>query len=261
MNRHIYKIIILILSLSIILSVLSLVIAANTKEPITEQAAKEILFKSIDFAHRVYIPMDGLQYDASESIYIHPYYYSPVIEENLPGGSYEAMKEYATTIYTNDIAANMYSHCRGYYNSPIFITDDTGKLRMTSNESSFYMTWWYNVLDWTNFTISDMTIKLVKSNEEEATVWFKYTTESSGDFWTECYMINTDNGWRITESPFTRMLESNPEDMWYLDSIPYEASPSTGDPAVGSFVILPVISLACLVPAVCLLRRRRRTVA
>ena len=26
---------------------------------------------------------------------IHPYYYSPVIEENLPGGSYEAMKQYA----------------------------------------------------------------------------------------------------------------------------------------------------------------------
>ncbi|MBR6578090.1 MAG: hypothetical protein IKK74_04010 [Clostridia bacterium] len=236
-----------------------LAINAYTNTLLSEQTAKELLFKAADFIQKIYAPISGIQYDASDYLEIHPYYYYLVNEENLPGGSFEAIKEYSESIFTEDIAYVMYSHCRSNYDDPIFIKDNIGKLRMASNESSFYMTWWYSVLDWSDFTIDDITIQLARSNKSEATVWVKCTSESNGDFWIECYMVNTYDGWRIAESPFTHFLEWGESRMglWEQGVYPFNFSPSTADPAFDLVFILPTVSVAALASTFCLMRRRR----
>ncbi|MBQ4139862.1 MAG: hypothetical protein IJD70_00855 [Clostridia bacterium] len=123
--------------------------------------------------------------------------------------------------------------------------------------------WYYGETDQQQFTADN--IDIVYADNERATV--RYLTqldrnESMYYGWVECYLVNTDDGWRITDSPFTKMLryERSAKDLWEPSVIRYTESPSTGDSAAERATLLGAVSLACLIPAACLTIKRRRTV-
>jgi len=103
-------------------------------------------------------------------------------------------------------------------------------------------------------------IELISFVKNETTASAKIKVKIPAAYWedhdTEAYVscnFEYSNGkWRIVDCPFVDMMTS-----YNYEWTPV-GSPSTADPSFDSFVILPVISLACLVPVFCLLHRRRR---
>ena len=74
------------------------------------------------------------------------------------------------------------------------------------------------------------------------------------DAWVECKFENTPSGWRISDCAFFDMLNSHESDFEWTPV----NSPSTGDENGVRIWWLAGVSIAAIVPAVCLLRRRRR---
>ena len=164
----------------------------------------------------------------------------------------------------------MYNTCaKSFYDldAPMFYISESGELYMHEDigyDWTEVKPWYYGETDQRQFTADN--IDIVYADNEKATV--RYLTELDRDEdlyygWVECYLVNTEDGWRITDSPFTKMLrhERYAKELWEPNVIRYEdykESPSTADPSFDSFVLLPAVSLACIIPTACLMRRRRR---
>lgn len=270
----------------VITMLLMLLLPCNATEYLTEEEAGALINKAVELYDKIHLtpPMGTISNSDTIQITVSYYFYRDgsyhttknhtfclVIDESkLPGGSYEALPGYARSIYTEDIADSMYNTCaKSFYDldAPIFYTSESGELYMTVDIGSDWTEvkpWYYGETDQWQFTADN--IDIVYADNEKATV--RYLTELDRDEsryygWVECYLVNTDDGWRITDSPFTKMLryERYAEDLWEPSVIRYTESPSTADPAAERAELLGAVSLACIIPAACLTLRRRRRVA
>lgn len=269
----------------VIAMLLMLLLPCNATEYLTEEEAGALINKAVELYEKIHLtpPMGTISHSDTIRITVTYYLYRDrsyhttknhtfclVIDESkLPGGSYEALPEYARSIYTEDIADSMYNTCaKSFYDleAPIFYTSESGELYMTEDigfDWTEVKPWFYGKTDQWQFTADN--IDVVYADNESATV--RYLTELDRDEcryygWVECYLVNTDDGWRITDSPFTKMLryERYAKELWEPSVIRYTESPSTSDPAFDLVFILPTVSVAALASAFCLMRRRRNLI-
>lgn len=269
----------------VITMLLMLLLPCNATEYLTEAEVGELINKAVELYDKIHLTPPSGTISNSDKIQITVSYYvycdgiydtyqnhtlCLVIDESkLPGGSYEALPEYARSIYTEDIADSMYNSCSySFYDLevPMFYTSESGKLYMSYDigyDWTEVKPWYYGETDQWQFTADN--IDIVYADNEKATV--RYLTELDRDEsryygWVECYLVNTDDGWRITDSPFTKMLryERYAKELWEPSVIRYTESPSTSDPAFDLVFILPTVSVAALASTFCLMRRRGKVI-
>ena len=110
--------------------------------------------------------------------------------------------------------------------------------------------------------VSEMTLEIVQSDESEVIVrvMLEYNPKGFADAyiytptcWVDCILSKTDDGWRISGGNYVNALNDA-----FNTQYTTIYSPSTGDENGGRIWWLAGVSLAALVPAACLLRRRRR---
>ena len=275
--------------LIVLLMLSTVLLPCSATEYLTEEEAGALINKAVEIYDKIHLgPYSGRldrsdyiettvsYYSYREGIYhTHNHTFYLVIDESkLPGGSYEALSEYAKSVYTEDIANSMYNtSCFSYYEleQPMFYTSESGKLYMADGigfDWTEVAPWYYGINKYENqFTVDN--IEIVYADSKKATV--RYLTcldrnEAVYYGWVECYLVNTDDGWRITDSPFTKMLrhERYAKELWEPYVIRYEdykESPSTGDVSGERVAVIGAVTLACIIPAACLMRRRRRRVA
>lgn len=269
--------------LIVLLMLSALLLPCHAEEHLTEAEAGALINKAVDLFDAIHLdaPKGVLDkenfieltytlfyYETGEEKTKKDPYYLVADESKLPGGSFEALSEYARSVYTEDIADSMYNtSCFSYHEleQPMFYQSESGQLYML-----------YDVgIDWcqvrpyrygykylSNQVTTDV-VDIVYADSDKATV--RYLTSIGPDgprrlVWVDCYLVNTENGWRIAESPFTQMLryERHAWSLWEPTVTPYEESPSTGDTAGERVAVIGAVSLACLIPTACLMRRRRR---
>ena len=199
--------------------------------------------------------------------------YWKVFEEKLPGGSYEAMKEYAKNIYCEDVAPSMYEYLSSFENElkiPTYIIASDGNLYSSINVTDMeYVAFkGYQILypnGEVSSSLENFVIKYISGDENQATFYVRADIgyqEETNHWWMECKFVNTNNGWRIADSTFTDVLKHCcQEQSWKKELIPYTESPSTGDVSGERVAVIGAVSLACIIPAACLMRRRRRASA
>lgn len=208
------------------------------------------------------------------------YIYADVDEERLPGGSVKGMNELAQTIFAEDIIDEVYSFnrydglCQKEYvnNLPLFIVNDKDIKWFPLASSQGYLYQYYYFFPTDNPTFDE-----IKINDNNATgnilIW---TNEDMPLYWVPIAFVKTDDGWRLGDCVIFRWMynpkkvnindylirdkslyeQYRPNDEFDPDRLP--GSPSTGDTNVARVWMLAGVSLAAIVPAVCLLRRRRR---
>ena len=253
------------------------IISLGAELTLSKEEALDLIIKASDFCSTV---VDGyaygtwgplLDYD-SENIFMiidgREYRYYAVFEERLPGGSYNGMKEYAKNIFCADIADSIYESDTSWYNGepvPRYYVSEEGNVYSCLTVDYFSYACFSNY-DWEEISYDDgWLIKFVSGNSSQATYYIRALIGHELDSylaWVEVNFVNTENGWRIDKCTYTDILANDMAlSVWGKDLIPYDESPSTGDSAFDSFVILPAVSLACIIPTACLTVRRRRMVA
>lgn len=207
------------------------------------------------------------------------YLYTDIDESRLPGGSLNSMKAYANTLFTEDILDIIFHYNRyeGLYqnkyvdNLPLFVETSTGLKWYPLTMGVYYFQHYFHSS--TDPVIFDNMV--IKDNIATGNV-LMWLNESMPMYWIPIKFVRTEQGWRLGDCEIFRWMwtpsQVNIDDFVIRDKDVYEKynpyfefdpsrlpfSPSTADPSFDSFVLLPAVSLACLVPAVCLLRRRRR---
>lgn len=256
------------------------------------RGARAYILKSneiVDYSQRIIVNLD--EYSLPQ------FKYHRVIEENLPGGSYEEMCEYAKTIYSEDIAPYAYKYSARY--SFDYSGNDTNiQQQITLNNCSFetngnhYPLFYINeggelfssVCDFQiplSFALIDdndntktyylstdgsrhASVKIISGDSHFATaqvefIWKSIDNIPPFDIQTvECKFVKTNDGWRIDESEFSVLCATSDQNT--LESYRAAVSPSTSDPSFDLVFILPTVSVAALASAFCLMRRRRNLI-
>ena len=184
----------------------------------------------------------------------HINYYSSIDPSKLIGGSLDGFREHINTIYAPQEADEYWSTNFFFPGEPRFIEDEQGTLYMVFPIPQRYP-FYYGEID-------KIKVELIESTGEtaRAKVYVGITDLSVEDIdfpvydaWIECKFENTADGWRISDCAFFDMLlsfDSNFE--WTAVD-----SPDTGDTVTEKTVIILLLPLACLLPAVCITRRRK----
>ena len=253
-------------------------ISANNTNTISKSEAQELVGKACDFHHDVHV---CTQFDENpianingEQVYVYDeetkevklkaegWKFFRVYEENLPGGSFEAMCKYADTLYTEDIVTSSYmflpdenniyeSYLRK--NGGLYFQDINGAWFLDSpldHAVAFLNTEYYENKDYTKISIDiisgDWKSAIAKIDVHDAWGWSDTVT---------CKFVNTQEGWRIAESEYSILLAIGRGGM---EEYRVAVSPSTGDTAGERVAVIGAVSLACIIPTACLMRRRRR---
>jgi len=184
----------------------------------------------------------------------HIKYYSSIDPSKLIGGSLEGFREHINTIYAPQEADEYWSTNFFFPGEPRFIEDEQGTLYMMFPIPQRYP-FYYGEID-------EIKVELIESNGKtaRAKVYVAITDLSVEDLdfpvydaWVECKFENTADGWRISDCAFFDMLLSSDSNFeWTAVD-----SPDTGDTVTEKTVILLLLPLACLLPAVCITRRRK----
>ena len=267
------KKIVVILAVCCIIWVTS-IISVGAESTLSKDEALDLIVYASDFCNTV---VDGyaygtwgplLDYD-SEAIIMNidgrEYKYYAVFEERLPGGSYNGMKEYAKDIFCADLAASIYESDTSWYNGepvPRYYVSEEGNV-YSCITVDFFGYAWFSSYDWEEISSDDgWLIKFVSGNSSQATYYIRALIGHELDSylaWVEVNFVNTENGWRIDKCTYTDILANDMAlSVWGKDLIPYEESPSTGDVSGERVAVIGAVSLACIIPAACLMRRRRR---
>jgi len=246
--------------------------AFASSDKLTLEEAKDIIWESFLFTNQVR-NSPKLNYDKQ---YIRegaafgekPYY--EVLE--FPGGSYEAMKEYAGRIYSDSIAKYSYTYSQ-YTNGPddpniypLFIFAEDGTIYGGKDEIIQYAWAWLSLdgkapgevfrfvtRSTDKYNADKLLVEMVESTESTATVkvCFQLGSETKERIhWADCNFVKEDGVWKISGGEYFDLFNGSYR----------EASPSTGDSAAERATLLGAVSLACLIPAACLTIKRRRTV-
>ncbi len=278
------KCIVLILSILMILPLILTANAAEETQEITKYEAQKLVSEAYLFNYRVrhnymnpdyttnnHIELthkdlsanpDAELYDLDEEVW-----YYEVNEENLPGGSYEAMQKYAKTIYTDSIAPEAYANAfrfmylrdSAWREYPLFYKTKNGKLYANPGKAQSYFDLLPNgshvagmdYIDQAAYVENiELEITYSDSKSATATVTFRYSA-ADGDpnpvGKAECKFEKTDNGWRIAESDFSLLMTVGVS----------RGSPDTGDNSINSIVIFSTLAVTALISATILLKKRR----
>lgn len=184
----------------------------------------------------------------------HINYYSSIDPSKLIGGSLEGFREHINTIYAPQEADEYWSANFFFPGEPRFIEDEQGTLYMVFPIPQRYP-FYYGEID-------KIKVELIESNSKtaRAKVYVGITDLSVEDLdfpvydaWVECKFENTADGWRISDCAFFDMLLSSDSNFeWTAVD-----SPATGDTLSEKTAILILLPIACLLPAVCITRRRK----
>ena len=172
--------------------------------------------------------------------------YMTLFEHLLPGGSYDEFIKGSYSIFTDDIADIFCNKCYADNNYSLFIKEEGMEYIIAP---SYLITQGYM------YSPQDGIVELIEVSSDSATakVYCKKDGYSELPISVECKFEKTADGWRICDSDFADMMTSH-------DGFKYtvETAPSTGDENGVRIWWLAGVSIAAIVPAVCLLRRRRR---
>lgn len=184
--------------------------------------------------------------------------YLSIDPSKLIGGSLEGFREHINTIYAPQEADEYWSTNFFYPGEPRFIEDEQGTLYMMFPIPQRYP-FYYGEID-------EIKVELIESNGKtaRAKVYVGITDLSVEDIhfpvydaWVECKFENTADGWRIADCAFFDMLLSSERNFeWTAVD-----SPDTGDTVTEKTVILLLLPIACILPTVCITRKRRRNFA
>lgn len=210
-------------------------------------------------------------------------YFYIVDEKKLPGGSYEAMCRCAETIYTEAAAPESYKYYSRsddtveYDFAKLFMRDEAGILYARRNEfdgESEFVHRRYRIKNFFQVEAED-----IIGDSKSAIARVRVDIFGDGDFvdfvesqvvTVECSFKKTNDGWRISTSEMSQILAKDGKewlDVEFDDNTPVidpdidpgiDPSPDTSDSAVGRFVLLPVLALACLVPLPLVRKKRHR---
>ena len=259
------KLLSIILTLTFCLAAFSALapMAAAKSETISESEAKELVVKAYEFCCNV--RSDAINvHETSDEYRIEVKFgdqawecehYWLAKEDNLPGGSYEKMCEYAETIYTAEVADEAYAYkLTGFVHPsdgmweilrPLFYRDEKGVLYSSSGVVMSY-NGAYLYPDKENFEI-EIVSGDSKTAKATVPVYFEYIDGPRVDDFdlVECRFENTADGWRIAESEYSLIMAT---DHAYLKD--YRAkNPDAPNPSGGGILIpdvreilLPVIA-------------------
>ena len=199
--------------------------------------------------------------------------YHKVRESYLPGGSFNGMISKACNLFTSDIAAKSYTYYSISQQIPLFYINEDG-LYATGRSFGyqFYLMEVFNYMNSPKMFFDNMVI-----TETNATGRLLYNTDVDGPiedwgplYWFDVAFEKDDGMWKMSDCAVFRLhfdcLNFSKDNYICYDKELYDQfgvtfdleSPSTGDPSFDSFVLLPAVSLACVIPAACLVRRRRK---
>lgn len=245
------KIMSTILVLSFVFAALSAIAPSVSAKSatISESEAKELVIKAYNFSLDVrynaprYVTYSDdkrieLEFDSGRYSY-----YWIVNEENLPGGSYEKMCEYAQTIYTKGTADMSYAYpftatVQAYETMwenlrPLFYRDEKSVLFASPGDVPSYT----GAYLYPN--VENVEIKIISGDSKTAkaniTVYFAYIDGPRTDDFdiVECRFEKTANGWRIAESEYSLVLATEHA---YLQD--YRAkNPDAPNPSGGGILI------------------------
>ena len=258
------KLLSIILALTFCLAAFSaLAPTASAKSAtISESEAKELIVKAYEFCRNVrggfaHIHENTGKYEYRIEVNYggkYPEYYYKVIEENLPGGSYEKMCEYVETIYTKDAAPRAYAYkLTGRVHPseemwdelyPLFYRNEAGVLYADTVWFSYHGAYLYPDAENVEFEIVSGDAQSAKAN---VLVYYHYIDGPRVDGFDliECRFENTADGWRIAESEYSWLMAT---DKVYFED--YRAkNPDAPNPSGGGILIpdvneilLPVIA-------------------
>lgn len=225
--------------------------SAAKSETISESEAKELIVKAYDFCMNVRADeINGHEISDEYRIEVkfgdqawECEHYWLAKEDNLPGGSYEKMCDYAETIYTAEVAHEAYAYqLTGFVHPsdgmweilrPLFYRDEKGVLYSASGVVMSY-NGAYLYPDKENFEI-EIVSGDSKTAKATVPVYFKYIDGPRVDDFdlVECRFENTADGWRIAESEYSLIMAT---DHAYLKD--YRAkNPDAPNPSGGGILI------------------------
>ena len=250
------NLLIIFITISICVSMLSItpLAATNKNELNAEQLVREALFVFHHHAYEIYLDLGIRGEKKNEKPDVDDsYMYDIVDPSKLIGGSLDGFYNHLGMIYTESLV-HKYTQTGYLMDSPMFIIEDDGDV---------FKVWEAPMNEkFDRLSYQSATVEIIENdgNRAKAKVYleinvyeFESTRCTPTDAWIECIFENTSMGWRISDCAFFDMLNYHQSNFEWT---PVE-SPSTADPSFDSVVLLPAVSLACAVPAACLMRRRR----
>ena len=219
------------------------------------------------------------------------YAYAKVREHTLPGGSFDNMMELATKTYSEDIIDDAFRFNRHNFFLNQYIEDIP---LYVEYQDAYY---WYEFAgvrlgsliqpitddathDILHVILDNVTANVefdrIKVDGDRATGYVLAWSgeESKTKIWSlPVEFIRTADGWRLSDCVLFRLyytpeIISAREYVIVDDSLYakygviyepyYDESPSTGDVSGERVAVIGAVSLACIIPAACLMRRRRR---
>ena len=234
--------------------------ASAADATISESEAKELIVKAEEFCRNVRGGYAHIHENSDEyRIDVdyggkYPEYYYKVIEENLPGGSYEKMCEYVETIYTKDIAPKAYAYKWTYIVNPsdgmwdelksFFYRNESGVLYANTSHLSYRGVNLFPDAENVQIEIVSGDSKTAKANVHVQFFQVDGPRAYNYDI-VECRFENTADGWRIAESEYSLALST---EAVYLED--YRAkNPDAPNPSCDGILIpdvreilLPVIA-------------------
>jgi hypothetical protein len=231
---------------------------------ISESEAKELIVKAEEFCRNVRGGYAHIHENSDEyRIDVdyggkYPEYYYKVIEENLPGGSYEKMCEYVETIYTKDIAPKAYAYKWTYIVNPsdgmwdklksFFYRNESGVLYANTSHLSYRGVNLFPDAENVQIEIVSGDSKTAKANVHVKFFQVDGPRAYNYDI-VECRFENTADGWRIAESEYSLALST---EAVYLED--YRAkNPDAPNPSGGGILIPDVREI--LLPTIAELKK------
>ena len=250
---------------------LPLVIGASDVNTISKSEAQELVYEAYEFFFIVHCIWPDAWWDnfqtSHTTIEINGQKCTYVLsdQEGLPGGSYMAMQEYAKTIYTEELVPLSYD--LAYSNDvPLYKYIDGDLYVYIENAHIDALKFFKNNKIYGEESADAAPIlDVVYSDNAKATAYVYIGVRQGREeeplpAYIKCEFINTVDGWRISQSDFSDMLLDGKKPLVYVLSDEYQ-SPSTGDTAGERVAVIGAVSLACIIPTACLVRRRRRASA
>lgn len=252
-------------------------ISANNTNTISKAEAQKLVGDACDFHadvhtctqfHKnpicnIYEPKIVYIYDEESKELVGLKELLPVYEDNLPGGSFEAMCKYAENLYTEDIASSSYMFFPSEYSSYKIYNETDGNLYSKDINGDLFI---FPILDhsiaflseeyYKNRDYTKISIDIISGDSKSAIAEVDVRNAWGWSDKVICKFLYTSNGWRIAESEYSILLAIGQGAMNEYRAL---VSPSTADTAFASIALLPVMSIASLVSAAFLICRRRRT--
>lgn len=233
---------------------------------ISESEAKELIVKAYEFCRNVRAGAAHIHEHSDEYEIVLKYgedyryweTYWQVIEENLPGGSYEKMCEYVETIYTKEAAPKAYAYKWTYRVLPSEgMWDDLKPLFYRNEEGILYADTIYFNYDGVNLypDAENVQFDIVSGDSKTAKaniyVKFFYVDGPRAYYYdiVECRFENTPEGWRIADSEYSLALAT---EKLYLKDFRAK-NPDAPNPSGGGILIPDVREI--LLPTIAALKK------